>query len=492
MDILLRHLLVLFCAGTLAACGSSADDDKRRIAFIGEEGELSANGLRLAPSAQHLRAATAEGLVALNETGEAVPALAERWIVTEDGMSYIFRLRNSEWPDGTQVTGENVRSALRRDIRQLRGTSLALDLSVISDIRAMTGRVIEIRLKTPMPQFLQLLAQPELGLRRDNIGIGPMQAEMSETGATLTVLPPERAGLPTNEGWNESQRQIEIASLPGEAATEAFDQGAVDAVFSGQLAQLPLAETGPLSRGTVRLDATFGLFGLQVRNDKGFLGDASRRGALALALDRETLLQPFNIGGWVPTTRIIPPDLPSAEPLVPERWTEMSIEQRRAEAEQRVSQWRNAENDGKRVDLSIFLPAGPGSDILFDQLSRHVIDTGISLRRAEDINSADLSLIDRLARYGDVRWFFNQFNCTLKRGLCSAETDRVLKAALDESDPAIRRELLIDAERELLRSNIYIPIGAPVRWSLIRGGVDGFEENRWGLHPLFPMALRPI
>jgi hypothetical protein len=40
---------------------------------------------------------------------------------------------------------------------------------------------------------------------------------------------------------------------------------------------LPLADTGPLSRGTVRLDPALGLFGLQVRRAEGLL--QPRRGA---------------------------------------------------------------------------------------------------------------------------------------------------------------------------------------------------------------------
>jgi hypothetical protein len=30
-----------------------------------------------------------------------------------------------------------------------------------------------------------------------------------------------------------------------------------------------------------------------------------------------------------------------------------------------------------------------------------------------------------------------------------------------------------------------------VRWSLVRGNIDGFAENRWALHPLLPLALGP-
>ncbi|MGB7373341.1 ABC transporter substrate-binding protein [Pontixanthobacter sp.] len=486
-----RTCTIIAATAMAAACNNAADDDVTRIAFIGSPDDLTKTGVRLSPAGQHIRAAKAEGIVRLNETGEVVPAIAERWIVTEDGLSYIFRLRNSDWSDGRALTANTVRASLQRNIRNLRGTSLGLDLAIIDDIRAMTGRVIEIRLNKPMPQFLQLLAQPELGLLRDGAGTGPMMSEQTGTGVRLSVLPPENSGMPPVEGWQEAQRAIFVTSQSAEAATQAFEDGETDAVFNGTLSNLPLADIGPLSAGTVRLDAVFGLYGIAVRSRNGFLADAENREALALAIDRETILQPFNIGGWIATTRIIPPNLPDANVAQGERWADLSLETRQERARARVTAWKNA-NAGTVPRLSLALPDGPGSDIMMRELSADYAVVGIELVRAEDGQRSELVLVDQLARYGDVRWFLNQLNCAVARGICSSEADRLVAQALREDDPATRLALLTDAERVLLSENGYIPIGAPIRWSLIRGGVEGFEENRWGLHPLFPMALRPI
>ena len=72
------------------------------------------------------------------------------------------------------------------------------------------------------------------------------------------------------------------------------------------------------------------------------------------------------------------------------------------------------------------------------------------------------------------------------------EADLAVIAALREDNPAERARLLAEAEGILLDKNGYIPLGVPVRWSLVRGGVDGLEANPTGFHPLFPLALRPI
>lgn len=476
---------------SLAGCGSGADDNVTRVAFIGSPTDLEENGVRLSVAAQHLRAATAEGLVSLNERGEIVPALAERWIVTDDGLSYIFRLRNTDWPDGTALTGTTVRAALERNFKQLNGTSLGLDLSIISDSRAMTGRVIEIRLKSPMPQFLQLLAQPELGLRRNGKGTGPMVSKLDDGQAVLDVMVDGRSGLASIEEREKYYRQILVTSSAAEDATAAFDSDNADVVFNGRLLSLPLADTGPLTRGTVRLDVVVGLLGLQITNDKGLLANSARRTALSMAIDRDTILESFAVGGWIPATQIVPANLPSEPIAVQVPWAENAMMDRQTEARRRINAWKNGAGNGE-AKLTISLPRMVGSNQFFVALKEDLEGVGVTLERVGPDDPSDLRLVDRIARYGDARWFLNQFNCSLNRGPCSAQADALVMAAVTETDPAERAELLAAAERNLLESGVYIPLGAPVRWSLISGGIDGFIENPSGFHPLFPMAIRPI
>ncbi|MDJ0644057.1 MAG: ABC transporter substrate-binding protein, partial [Erythrobacter sp.] len=170
----MRFCLLLAAIALLGSCGPANDDGPIEIAVVGQPESLFDEGVRLSPAAQHVRAATLEGLVALDPAGQIVPAIAERWIVADDGLSYIFRLRASSWPDGEPITAADIRQLLRDAISRLEGTSLGLDLAKITDIRAMTGRVIEIRLSSQMPEFLRLMAQPELGFIKNGSGSGPM------------------------------------------------------------------------------------------------------------------------------------------------------------------------------------------------------------------------------------------------------------------------------------------------------------------------------
>ncbi|MGX7951450.1 ABC transporter substrate-binding protein [Tsuneonella sp. HG249] len=477
-----RALAFLLAPLLVAGCDSASDEGVIGIALIGEGGELFEPGLRLSMPAQQIRAATVEGLVSLDETGEVVPALAERWIVTDDGLSYIFRLRNSEWADGKPITAEQVREALRRTIRALAGTSLALDLAPVSEVRAMTGRVIEIRLTSPVPDFLQLLAQPELGVFHKGSGTGPMALDKRNGAARLTVLPPEARGLPTRPDWREGTRPLAVRALEAGPAVAAFREGYVDLVLGGTLADLPLADVGPLSRGTVRLDAAQGLLGLRVVRTEGLLAEPERREALAMAIERETLLAPFNIAGWLPSTRIAPP---AAAGNAPERWAGQSIELRRGQAARRIAGYAGDKS------LRIALPEGPGSELLLREIATDWQAIGVTVTRAGEGERADLELIDVLARFGGRRWYLNQFACSVRRTLCSPEADELVRDAIREADPVARETMLAEAEARLTAKQGYIALGAPVRWSLVRGQIEGFSENRWAFHPLFPLALGP-
>jgi len=483
---------VLSLAALLCACGGS-DDGTLDVAFITAEAALFAPGQRLTEAAQHVRAATQLGLVARNAQGEIVPGLADRWIVTDDGLSFIFRLRTGTWPDGSELTAASARAALLEAIAGLEGTSMQLDLAPVEEVRAMAGRVVELRLSGPFPTLLQLLAQPELALspRHDaEAGTGEMTVRRQEGGALLALKEPEERGLPEEDGWQEDVRPLHVLALTAEEALAAFDAGETDAVLGGRIDSLPLVDAGPLSLGTVRLDPAIGLFGLQVRRGAGLLASAELREAVAMAIDRPALIAPFDIGGWTPTTRVVNPGLAGDPGYGIERWTDLPIEELRAEAARRVAAWR-AGQEGLApgpVPLSLEIDAGPGHELLLRELAAQLAQIGIALRRAPEGERGDLVLVDRVARYAEPRWFLNQFACPLRRGLCSEEVDLLVAQAAEQRDLATRATLLAEAEAQLAAANIYIPLGSPLRWSLVRGDVDGFAPNPWAFHPLPPMA----
>jgi ABC-type transport system substrate-binding protein len=487
----LRVVLASFLFLLLAACSPAGNRGPVEIAVIGEDEALFDTGVRLSVGAQHLRAATNEGLVALDHTGQVVPAIAERWIVTDDGLSYIFRLRDTDWPDGEPVTASDIRRLLQETIRQLEGTSLGLDLAKLVEIRAMTGRVIELRLSGPMPEFLRLLAQPELGFALRGSGTGPMIMSREEESALarLSPLPPQERGLPARENWQDRTRQLEVEAMAAQQAVDAFAEGEVDVVMNGTIADFPMIQLGPLSRGAVQVDPALGLFGLVIRSEEGLLAEPARREALSMAIDREAVIQPFGLGGWRPATWIVPPGLFAPQLYPDSRWPELGLEQRREVARQRIAAWRAASDEQPAIRVA--LPEGPGAALLFDQLAAAWRTIGVTAARVGPGEEADLELHDRLARYSSPRWFLNQFNCRLQVGLCSQEADALVRESLTQRSPEAKQALLAEAHAELMAREVFIPLGIPVRWSLVRGSVEGYLANPWGLHPLLPLSQPP-
>lgn len=485
---MIRICIIFLLAISISACGPSADQGPVGVAIVGEQDSLFQSGVRLSAAAQHIRASTNEGLVTLDPAGQVIPAIAERWIVTDDGLSYIFRLRNSSWPDGQPISAADVRILLQETLRRLEGTSLGLDLAKVTEVRAMTGRVVELRLSGPMPEFLRLLAQPELGLVNRGSGAGPMVMSRDE-GSQLTrlsALPPQDRGLPAREDWEEVSRGLTIRALSGRQAVDAFSNGDVDLLIGGTIATFPMAQLGPLSRGTVQVDPAQGLFGLIIRSDAGVLADPARREALSMAIDRAELIQPFGLGGWQDETWTVPRELFSPAQYSASRWSELTIEDRRGVARRRIAEWKAGRDD--EAVLRVGLPDGPGSDLLFEQLSSAWQPIGITAVRTGLGEGAELELRDRLARYSSPRWFLNQFNCSLDIGLCSDEADALVLESLSLLDPEAKQALLADAHAELTAAEVFIPFGVPVRWSLVRGAVNGYQANQWGLHPLFPLS----
>jgi ABC-type transport system substrate-binding protein len=483
----MRFWLPLLAALALPSCGPSGSGGPVEVAIIGAPDSLFQQGVRLAPPAQHMRGATAEGLVALDAAGQVVPAIAERWIVTEDGLSYIFRLRDSTWPGGDPITATDVRERLRQAITRMRGTSLGLDLATVRDIRAMTGRVIEVRLSAPMPDFLRLLAQPEMGLVRNGSGAGPMamSQDEGEGRARLSALPPEARGLPAREDWEDVARPVAVRALSADKAVAAFSRGDVDLVIGGSIVDFPQAEAGPLSRGTIQVDPAIGLLGLTVRRETGLLADPDRREALSMAIDRAALIQSFGLSGWRESSWVVPPEAFPTPLYGADRWNGASIEERRRVAAARVKAWAGP---GREPVVRVALPRGPGSDLLLRRLAEAWAAIGVTTRRAAPGEAADLELRDTLARYPAPGWYLNQFNCRLGTGLCAPQADALVREALTERDPAKREQLFAEAHAALVEREVYIPLGAPVRWSLVRASIRNYLPNAWGIHPLFPLS----
>jgi hypothetical protein len=429
-------------------------------------------------------AAARAGLVGFDGEGRLIPALAERWIVADDALGYIFRLRDGTWSDGTPIAAADVVAALRKAIAAQRDTGLGRDLAGIRSIRVMARRVIEIDLDAPQPDLLALLAQPELGVLAGPHGqhhTGPMDVRR-DGDAWLATLTPAVAGA----------RALALRYQSATDAVARFGQGKADLVLGGTVDSLPLATGASLARGNLLVEPVAGLFGLEVMQAQGFLADPANREALAMAIDRDGLVAAFGVSGWQATTRIVSPGLDGDGGLVGERWADQSLDQRRALAATRVKAWiaANAKAGvapGAPV-LTLALPAGRGGDLLFARLHDDSAAIGITLVRVAPDRLADVRLVDSVARYPHARWFLQALGCGAHRAVCSAAGDSALQAAIRAADGTVAARGFADAEAQITAANGFVPLARPLRWSLVRGTVAGFFPSAIGWHPLPPLA----
>src|SRR5688572_8773949 len=191
----LRCLTIAALAAGLALAGCGRDQGGvTQVGAIGDQPALVETVTRPLTAGEALvRSNMAQGLVRFDERGQVVPGLAERWNVSDDGLSYIFRLQTGEWPDGRKIRADDIAGILRRQLRPASTNPLKDTLGAVSEVVAMTDRVIEMRLTAPRPNLLQLLAQPEFGLVRAGAGTGPFRPP---TEGELAGIPPAQIKAP--------------------------------------------------------------------------------------------------------------------------------------------------------------------------------------------------------------------------------------------------------------------------------------------------------
>lgn len=124
-----------------------------------------------------------EGLVQLNSNNSIVPALAESYEVSKDGLTYIFKLRkNIYWSDGGEIKAQDFVSFFKEILSPGVENTFYKELSSIYGaedyykgkqsfdkvaIRALEDNMLQIRLNYVNPNLLNTLTKPRYRLRKN-------------------------------------------------------------------------------------------------------------------------------------------------------------------------------------------------------------------------------------------------------------------------------------------------------------------------------------
>lgn len=472
----------------LGGCGRRAQDDVLVASVIGGQPKISDpdRAPLTAPNAELMRA-TRQGLVAFDSNGQVEPALAESWTFTKDGLSAIFRIRRLRWSDGGEVTGSEVAASLNRAIAPGSRNALKPLLTAVETVIGMTDRVVEIRLKVPRPNLLELLAQPELAIRRRGTGTGPwVVAEIA--GDAMNLRPVKNDEDPsTDEILPPPIAKVVLRGERASVAVARFMARRGGFVTGGTLGDWPIVQAVELRSGVVRVDPVDGLFGLAVNARTPAMQQVGLRVALSMAIDRDTLVAGFGIPRWQALQRLLPSQMDSAQPPAVPVWTTVTLAGRRTESQRRIAEW--VALHGPIAPLRIALPDGPGMKILFARLTADWRTIGIdTVRVAHDSANADIRLIDEIAPNASANWYLTRTGCDA--GLpCDAIVDAALKSSRAAPDLARRSIELATADAAAAEDAAFIPLAHPVRWSLVDPGLTGFHENSFAVHSLAELRL---
>jgi oligopeptide transport system substrate-binding protein len=437
----------------------------------------------LAPEDAVLLQNVAQGLVRFDASGDIVGGLAERWNVSDDGLSYIFRLASTSWPDGKKITAPQVAKLLKRQLAARSRNPIKDSLGAIQDVVAMTDRVIEIQLVAPRPNLLSLLAQPELAVLRDRFGTGPFTAAPSDAGKEL------RLTRQISASDNEEAAQREEVLLAGASATDAvqtFADDKVDLVLGGTFADLPLAQRAKLPRNALRFDPASGLFGLIPTHTGGGIDDPDVRHLLAQALDRANYIGALGVPGLTARATVLEPGLDGIPTPVAPAWFGSPLGDRLTALRTQSDRLFGKEKPTVRIAL----PDGPGADLLFQELVRDWGAIGLSAERAASAATADFVLIDEVAPSSSPAWFVRRFRCGIVP-VCDAQVDELTDAARQTPIAAQRYALITQAAARIDDTQLFIPITAPIRWSLVSNRIQGFAGNRYARHTLTDLEQQP-
>jgi ABC-type transport system substrate-binding protein/class 3 adenylate cyclase len=251
-----------------------------------------------------------------------VPSLAERWEISDDGLRYVFHLREGLlWSDGTPLTAHDVEFGIKRVLDpESPGSSVAIyfvlengedtylgrntDWDAVG-VRALDDRTVEFRLSAPAPYFMSVMNRPDGGPQPRHAIDGMAEARVVCGAFEVAERTDDRLVLRRRSERPGNVAEVEIVRAEIADSVAAYERGEVDLVpvrYTPRLADL--------MPGTVHPDAAIGgaAWSGYIRFDHTDPRTASLdfRRALAHATDRDALAAvcPANVvvagGGVVP------------------------------------------------------------------------------------------------------------------------------------------------------------------------------------------------
>jgi peptide/nickel transport system substrate-binding protein len=402
-------------------------------------------------------------------TGEPIPDLAESMVPAADGMSWTVKLRPGvTFHDGQPFTSADAKWSLDRIRDPATTATLRSDLAPIQEIVAQDPLTLVIKLKQPysiLPRILSSQAWAAMvpanstNLRAKPVGTGPFTFvnAVPQTSVTLRRFEHYRdTGLPKLDG-------VQFTVIPDESARlAALTSQQVDMIDT-----VSLAQASQLKKATgVRLlqydSSWIDEFGMNTQR-KPF-DDPRVRRAIAMAINRDDVLQAATFGLGKPAATMVPTSSPvkvdvPAIPYAPD-------------------QARALLREAGVGDFSFsFAPCGGTSFPQLDRAAEVIAEDLKQIGITAQVTTMEASVwVDRVINRHD----YDAFVCGLINGIDPdqktfryfsrtgsynfsqykppARVDQLLQQGREVSDPAQRKAIYEEVWRLILQDSPWVPL----------------------------------
>ncbi|AOS64684.1 ABC transporter substrate-binding protein [Actinoalloteichus hymeniacidonis] len=288
-------LLAAACGGGTTA--STGEPDPEAIVVIGSQNEPTSLDNNVGGSSglsEVLLRNVYEGLVALDDEGEIVPALAESWDISEDGRDYTFHLATDvTFHDGSEFDATDAVWSIERTIAPDSVNPKKQSLAGITSVTAPDENTVEISLADRSNEFLfglttsagLIFPEDATDVAEQAVGTGPFTLDEWKRGDSITL---SRYA----EYWGEPAASAGVVFRYFDDATamsNALQGGQVDL-----LASVPSPELLAAFEGNPQYQVTEGASNtktlLAFNNEREPLTDPRVRRGLRAAIDHQAVL----------------------------------------------------------------------------------------------------------------------------------------------------------------------------------------------------------
>ena len=458
-----------------------------------------------------------EGLTSFDADGRVVPGAAESWDISDDGLTYRFRLRPAlKWSDGSPLTSADFLYSFRRLLTPDTAARFASFFYAIQNapavvkgdmppeslgVSAPDERTVVIKLDFPAAYFLQNLASnPGAPVPRQ--AIAAQGRKWTRPGMMLSngayrlkdYVPQSHITLEKNPNFHAASEVAidEVRYYPTQNLATQLNRylaGELDMTLAFPLDKIDWIREQLPDQLHIWPSLASNYFLLNLR-EKPF-DDPRVRRALSLAIDREGLAAKILSPGDSPAYSLTPPAVSDYEPPRPD-WAGQPMAQRMAEARRLLAEAGYGPQNP--LQLTVRYDTREETRRLVVAVSAMWRGLGVQAQ-AED---SDFVTLNKTARTGNFQvlryaWFapnddpatflglLESRSPTNYSGYNNAAYDQAYRAANAMLDPAQRMAALREAEAMALADDPVIPVYFFTRRFLVAPYVRGFTENPRGL-----------